>query len=103
MLSGKGEVYKSKKNTVVVKICGNEYTVTADESVEYIRRVTDYVNEEMTAIHNMDSRLSTNFLAVLTAINCADKEMKLKKENEKLLAEIKRLTEAKQNKQSENN
>lgn len=93
----------NKKNTVVVKICGNEYTVTADESIEYIRKVTDVVNEEMTALHNMDSRLSTNFLAVLTAINCADKAMKLEKENERLLKELRQINKAKANNKFGNN
>ena len=81
----------SEKNTVTVKICGNEYTVTADESINYIRSVTDYVDREMTRLHNSDSRLSTSFLAVLTAINCADKAMKLKKENDRLLSELARV------------
>lgn len=85
----------NQKNTVTVKICGNEYTVTADESVDYIRKVTDYVDKKMTELHNLDSRLSTSFLAVLTAINCADTAIKLKKENEKLLLELNRQNNSK--------
>ena len=84
----------SQKNSVTVKICGNEYHVSADESIEYIRRVTDLVDEKMTSIHMADSRLSTVYLSVLTAINCADMYLKLREENEALYAELEKLTAA---------
>jgi cell division protein ZapA len=85
----------TSKNKVVVRIAGNDYTLVGVESEEYIQKVGLYKDRKMNEILMRNSRLSTSFAAVLTALNVADdffksreSEITLRKENEKFREEL---------------
>ena len=64
-----------EKIRTTVKIAGKEYTMTGYDSEEYVRRVARYVDRTMTEL-SLATRLPTNSLAVLTALNIADDMLK---------------------------
>ncbi len=64
-----------EKIRTTVKIAGKEYTMTGYDSEEYVRRVARYVDRKMTEL-SLATRLPTNSLAVLTALNIADDMLK---------------------------
>lgn len=64
-----------EKIRTTVKIAGKEYTMTSYDSEEYVRRVARYVDRKMTEL-SLATRLPTNSLAVLTALNIADDMLK---------------------------
>jgi cell division protein ZapA len=64
-----------EKIRTTVKIAGKEYTMASYDSEEYVRRVARYVDRKMTEL-SLATRLPTNALAVLTALNIADDMLK---------------------------
>jgi cell division protein ZapA len=95
------------KNRVEVRIAGKDYTLRGVESDEYIQKVAFYIDKKMNEIIKVNSKLSTQMAAVLTAVNIADdyfkahtsegeleREIKLDQEEiSRLTAENRRLTE----------
>lgn len=75
------------KNKVEVKIHGKEYTVVGTEPHEYIQKVAMYIDKKMYEITNMNDRLSTAMVAVLSAINVADDYFKVSMDAEQLRAQ----------------
>lgn len=75
-------------NRVVVNICGDDYTLVAEESPSYIQRVGSYVDGKMR--ETMDAaKVGRVNAAVLTAINIADELMKAQETAEQLRGQIK--------------
>ena len=75
-------------NRVVVNICGDDYTLVAEESPSYMQRVGSYVDGKMR--ETMDAaKVGRVNAAVLTAINIADELMKAQETAEQLRAQIK--------------
>ena len=74
------------KNVVSVKVCGRTMTLTGNESVEYITRVANYIEEKAAMLRNSDSskNLSATMVSVLTSINIADDYFKALEEIEEL-------------------
>lgn len=66
------------KNRVEVSICGNRYTVMAEEPKDYILKVADYVDSAMRQMILDNPSLSTTMAAVLTAINICDEYFRVK-------------------------
>lgn len=64
-----------EKIRTTVKIAGKEYTMASYDSEEYVRRVARYVDRKMTEL-SLATRLPTNALAVLAALNIADDMLK---------------------------
>ena len=64
-----------KKTRTTVTIAGKEYNMTGYDSEEYVRRVARYVDRKMTEL-SLATRLPSNSLAVLTALNVADDMLK---------------------------
>jgi cell division protein ZapA len=58
-----------EKVKTVVRISGNEYTLSADASEEYIHKVALYVDRKMNQIRHSRTDLSTAMIAVLAAVN----------------------------------
>lgn len=75
-------------NRVTVRICGQEYTLVADESAEYMERVAALVDDRMeqlqAALH-----VSQTDAAVLTAVNLADELLKNQAAAENLRRQVK--------------
>ena len=68
------------KIKTTVRIGGKEYTMTGNDSEEYIHRVAIYVDRKMSQIEESNNNLSTTMLAVLTCLNIADELLKLREE-----------------------
>ena len=75
-------------NRVVVNICGDEYTLVAEESPSYMQRVGVYVDGKMREIQE-SAKVGRVNAAVLTAINIADELMKAQETAEQLRGQIK--------------
>lgn len=75
-------------NRVVVNICGDEYTLVAEESPSYMQRVGAYVDEKMREVLD-GARVGRVNAAVLTAVNVADELMRAQETAEQLRSQIK--------------
>ena len=76
-----------EKQKTTVTVGGKEYTLVSSESPEYMNRVAAYVDRKLEEM-SMATRLPTNMVAVLTALNMADELMKAHDENSRLRREI---------------
>jgi cell division protein ZapA len=74
----------TQKNESKVLIGGNVYTLSGDESEEYLQRVALYMNKKMDEVRNSENgkKLNTRLQSVLLAINIADDYFKMKTECE---------------------
>ena len=79
-------------NRVVVNICGDDYTLVAEESPSYMQRVGSYVDGKMR--ETMDAaKVGRVNAAVLTAVNIADERFKEREASENLRRQLKDLLE----------
>ena len=78
------------KNMVSVKVCGRTMTLTGNESVEYITKVANYIEEKAAMLRASDNskNLSATMVSVLTSINIADDYFKALEEINKLKGQI---------------
>ncbi len=78
------------KNMVSVKVCGRTMTLTGNESVEYITKVANYIEEKAAMLRSSDNskNLSATMVSVLTSINIADDYFKALEEINKLKGQI---------------
>ncbi len=76
----------SEKNSVSVKIYGQEYAIAGDTPREYIMRLADYVDGKMSEIGKLGS-ISMSAIAVLSAVNITDEMFKKDDELVELTAE----------------
>lgn len=76
---------KDQKNRLQITIFGQQYTIVGNASSSYIRMVAGHVDEKMKQIAELNPRLDTTKIAVLTAVNIADEFFKLKQDYEELL------------------
>ena len=76
----------SPKNQTKVIIGGNIYTLSGEESEEYIQRVALYINNKMKEVSFSENgkELNTRLLSVLLAINIADELFKTRSKVEEL-------------------
>lgn len=75
-------------NRVTMTICGQDYTLVADESAAYMQKVGALVDAKMTEL--MDSaHVSRHDAAVLAAINLADELYKQQDGSENLRRQLK--------------
>ena len=75
-------------NRVIVSICGDEYTLVAEESPSYMHRVGAYVDGKMQEVLDTANVGRVN-AAVLTAVNIADELLKAQETAEQLRSQIK--------------
>ena len=75
-------------NRVIVNICGDEYTLVAEESPSYMQRVGSYVDGKMQEVLDT-AKVGRVNAAVLTAVNIADELMKAQETAEQLRGQIK--------------
>lgn len=78
------------KNMVSVRVCGKTMTLSGNESVEYITKVANYIEDKAEELRNSESsrNLSPNLVSVLTSINIADDYFKEITKNQTLTAEL---------------
>ncbi|MBP3486727.1 MAG: cell division protein ZapA [Oscillospiraceae bacterium] len=75
-------------NRVVVNICGEDYTLVADESASYMQKVSTYVNDKLDEVLT-GAKVGRTDAAVLTALNIADELFKAQAAAEQLRSQIK--------------
>ncbi|MBE7048556.1 MAG: cell division protein ZapA [Ruminococcaceae bacterium] len=74
----------SEKNTLVVKINNQEYTLASSASREYMLGVADIVDKKMKEVSRLNPGLNTTHTAVLAALNVADEYVRLRREYDML-------------------
>ena len=75
-------------NRVVITICGEEYTLVADETSAYMQKVGSCGSDKMTEGMN-DAKVGRTDAAVLTAVNLTDELFKSQAAAEQLRSQIK--------------
>lgn len=65
-------------NKVSIKINSRYYTVTAEESEEYIRALCDYINEKIELVLDSGTNVLGERPLVLAALNICDEYFKVK-------------------------
>jgi len=76
------------ENRVTVTICGEEYTLMAEESPSYMQKVAALVDAKMNAVM-ASGRVSRLDAAVLAATNIADELFKQQTSSENLRSQLK--------------
>ncbi len=76
------------KNNVSIRVCGRTMTLSGDESVEYITKVANYIEQKAEELRQSEGAkaMNANLISVLTSINIADdffKEVEKRKNIEK--------------------
>ncbi|MEG1594280.1 MAG: cell division protein ZapA [Oscillibacter sp.] len=76
------------ENRMVVNICGEDYTLVAEESSSYMQRVGAHVDEKLAEVLNT-AKVGRTDAAVLTALNITDELFKAQIAGEQLRGQIK--------------
>ena len=79
-------------NSVTVKICGEEFKLITDDSMEYTQAVGNHVNSEMQKM--LANRLGRMEAAIMAAVNITDDLFKVRLTDEQLRAQIKSALDA---------
>ena len=74
-----------KSDKITVEIYGEKHVVRGEGTAPYIQGLAHEVDKKMRIIAQRLPRLSTQRLAVLTALNLADELAKLREEQETLM------------------
>lgn len=75
-------------NRITMSICGQDYTLVAEESAAYMEKVGNVVSAKMTELM-ATAHVSRNDAAVLAAINLADELFKAQAGTENLRRQVK--------------
>lgn len=75
-------------NRVTMNICGEDYTLVAEESAVYMEKVGTMVNDKMTELME-SARVGRTDAAVLAAVNIADELFKAQDAAENLRRQLK--------------
>ena len=75
-------------NRVTMNICGEEYTLVAEESAAYMQKVGSLVDTKMTEVMT-GTRVGRTDAAVLAALNIADELYKTQEASENLRRQVK--------------
>ena len=80
------------ENRVTVNICGENYTLVAEEAPSYMHKVGSYVDEKLSELLS-GAKVGRSDAAVLTAINIADELFKEREAAETLRAQVKQYSD----------
>ena len=75
-------------NRVTMNICGEDYTLVAEETSSYMEKIGSMVDEKMRNLMD-EARVSRNDAAVLAAVNLADELCKAQEGTENLRRQLK--------------
>lgn len=75
-------------NRVTMNICGEEYTLVAEENATYMEKVGSLVDEKMTEVMT-SAHVGRADAAVLAALNIADELFKAQEASENLRRQVK--------------
>lgn len=65
-------------NKLKVKICGQEYHLVSEDSVEYMQDIANAVDKKLSEIRTRNNALSISMASILAAMNMADELEKVK-------------------------
>lgn len=82
-----------EKKMTTIKIGGVEYNILGYETEEYMQKVAIYVDKKMNEIKQSCFTLDSTMLAVLTAINLADENIKMYEQIDQLTRQINLLSD----------
>ena len=74
--------------TIDVKILGQRYKVKSEDGDEYIQRLAEFVNDNISEVQRNSKTVSTHSVVILAALNIADRLLKLQEQNGKLHNEV---------------
>ena len=75
-------------NRVIMNICGEDYTLVAEENAAYMEKVGTMVNDKMTELME-SARVGRTDAAVLAAVNITDELFKAQEAAENLRRQLK--------------
>lgn len=75
-------------NRVTMSICGEDYTLVADENAAYMEKIGSMVDKKMQELMT-EAHVSRNDAAVLAAVNLADELCKAQDGSENLRRQLK--------------
>ena len=75
-------------NRITMSICGEEYTLVAEETATYMQKVGKKVDDKMRQLID-EAHVSRNDAAVLAAVNLADELYKAQEGTENLRRQVK--------------
>ena len=75
-------------NRITISICGQDYTLVAEESPSYMERVGKLVDEQLRQVTEAGT-VSRTDAAILAAINLADELLKAQENTEHLRRQVK--------------
>ena len=76
------------ENRVTMTICGEEYTLVAEEAPSYMQRVAKYVDGKMSELAG-SAKIGRSDAAVLAAVNITDELFKAQEAAENLRRQLK--------------
>ena len=76
------------RNRVKLTICGSDFILSSDESVEYMEKLGGQVDREIRQLMEDNPRMSMNMAAVLAAINNADRAHKSETSADHMRAQV---------------
>ncbi len=88
------------KNRVSVNICGEEYTLVAEEAPSYMQKVGSYVDAQLSELLSA-AKVGRSDAAVLAAINITDELFKEREKTEALRGQIKEYSDEAQRARNE--
>ena len=81
------------KTRITVDIYGHQYKLKASTSTNYMKRVAEYVNDQMFHIAKGYPRLDSQKIAVLAALNITDEFFQVNHQRHETDRELERRTE----------
>lgn len=82
-----------RKNKIVLTICGMEFSILSDDSVEYVKATGRAVDEKIKGLVDNNNRLSVAMAAIVAALDYCDELQKTNGSIDNLRAEIKQYLE----------
>lgn len=81
------------KNKLTIAINGRQYTLVSDESPEYLKMLSDHINDKVTFIRKYSSNTLGERPVILAALNICDEYFKALKGGEELKEQMKRINQ----------
>lgn len=78
----------SDKNSVTVRIAGEEHTIRAEAEPDYTRRCARMVDERITRIRSRAGLVEGHRIAILAALSLTDELLQAREELERLQREV---------------
>jgi cell division protein ZapA (FtsZ GTPase activity inhibitor) len=78
----------ASKQSVTIRIAGEEYAIRAEAAADYTRSCARYVDDRIAEIRNRSGLVETHKAAILAALSITDECFQAREELEKLRKEV---------------